>query len=194
MFQVSQPQSILIGGVMGSGKTTLGLDVLHHCLGSGISAVHIDIDDVARKHTPILTGDDAYNALLWESQHVFQRGDMCIISATFRDPHTREQQVQLARRFGYGVVGIFLSLSESLAIQRAEERTNHLLPGAEAQAKILDWRQRFSQAQHPDLQRHPWAILDGSNPVHKLTEFTLRHLNIPLIKTTEGMYSRHKER
>lgn len=187
---------VLIGGVMGSGKTTLGAHLLATLEGQGVRATHVDIDDVARTVSPPFVGNEAYRQLEALVSTLCATGRSLIVSATLRERRHRDGLVSISREAGYRTIGVFLYPSMEIAIDRAVHREDipghaHLLSAEQAAAQIPDWMNHFSTGDHGDLLGDPWLVCEGTPTLEVLLAGTQERMRELLVPTSPEWISPH---
>jgi predicted kinase len=186
-----QPIMVLIGGIMGSGKSTIG-QRLSQALHRRHSPVHfVDIDEVSKDGAPSLepqaTPEPMRNAQLWKAymevfEHHLMIGESGVFVGTLREREKRQELTRLAQHAGYSVFGIFFDYQPShvidRALKRAENDEGHLLKINDVESLILDWRKQFDAQFHPDLENGAWMVIrDSSISPDEVLEAIIKHLD-----------------
>lgn len=128
------PRLIAIGGLSGTGKSTLAQAIAPD-IGAAPGAIVLR-SDVERKVTQGagLTGrlgaeayapearDAVYLRLLSKSSAILQAGHCVILDAVFGEPHQREQPKALAERFGIPFLGLWLEAAPDEMLARVTAR------------------------------------------------------------------------
>lgn len=178
----SPPYVLAVGGGMGSGKTTLATELTKRLHARRHPATHIDIDDLARQHDPPLEGEDAYARLFTHLHNFHQRNETIVVSATFRDPSTRETISAISARLKLQFMGTFLHVPIEVARERAHRRCidepTHLLHNNLIDEKIADWHARFASHTHDDLHREPWHTFTDVLSTRELIIRTLQRIKV----------------
>ncbi len=176
-LDVAPPCVIAIGGLSGTGKTTLAL-ALAPFIGALPGAVHLR-SDVERKRlfhvgaTERLAADAyapdvsarVYAKLNEYAGAALDAGRSVILDATFRDESERTAAEVMARSCGAAVTGIWLEAPAELLLERVRARQND---ASDATPRILA----------AQLEAAPvaigWTRLDASQPINHLKEAVLR--------------------
>ena len=171
------PQLIAIGGLSGTGKTTLAMAIAPS-LGQAPGALHLR-SDVERKHR-FAVAETArlpagayqpdlsvliYNTLDNLAETALRGGQAVIVDATHLRLGEREAIAAVAARVGVPFLGLWLEAPTELLVQRVEERRRDASDATASvvasQAKqvigMLDWH-RVDSSQAPDALQ--FAVLD----------------------------------
>ncbi|TMV09023.1 hypothetical protein FGK63_07840 [Ruegeria sediminis] len=163
----AKPRLIAIGGLSGSGKSTIARRAAPQ-IGRGIGAVVLR-SDVARKHMFGVSPEDrlpedaygpgttelVYTRLLRDAGRVLRQGFPAVVDATFLSPFEREQVRLAARRAGVPFCPIWMDCGPKTLRARISARTGD---ASDADVGVLE-KQLALRAEAGDWTRVP---ADGS--------------------------------
>ena len=140
----SLPRLIAIGGLSGTGKTTLA-HALAPNLGAAPGAVHLRSDVIRKEHWGVDEQDRlspeaydpevserVYNTIQARSREVLTGGQTAIADAVYARPHERDELEAVARQLGIPFHGIWLSTETDTLIRRVTQRTADASDATEA--------------------------------------------------------------
>lgn len=186
----NNPVMILVGGIMASGKSTIGRLVEEKFSERDMVSHFIDIDEVSKHGQPPefdldedseVTTQPLVDSPLWNtfidlySSHLMT-GESGAFVGCFKEWEKRNELMRLAKQAGYSVVGVFFDYKPEDVIGRAVERARssgnqHLLTEERAEAAIHEWKQHFDTLAHPDLEDNRWMVIrDTSIPPEAIVE------------------------
>ncbi|TSD85476.1 AAA family ATPase [Mycobacterium sp. KBS0706] len=179
LFQASPPRLLAIGGVSGTGKSTLAAHLAPH-VGQPLGA-RILRSDVIRKRLHGLAPEDhlpdsaytsdqtarVYDALCREADLLLAAGCTVIADATFLEPAERAAIQAVADRRQVPFARIWLDAPDAVLTARLSARTGDASDATPAVLKL----QRSDAAAPPD-----WAGFAADIPVSTLVFRTLRYL------------------
>lgn len=176
------PRLIAVGGLSGTGKTTLARRLAPH-VGSTPGAIHLR-SDLERKAlfgvdplTPLPRTAYApevsarvYASLLDKAGRILSAGQSVIVDAVFAREDERRRLVTLARRAGARLTGLWLTVDAETMIKRVETRQGD---ASDADAAVVR-RQLERSEPAPD-----WAKVDASGTPEATLAQALRRLDAP---------------
>ena len=129
-----EPQLIAIGGLSGSGKSTIARRIAPE-IGSGAGAIVIR-SDVARKHVFGVAPEDRlpdsaylpavsarlYCQMLRDAGRALRGGASVVLDATYLAPNDRDRVAALARRLGLRFTGLWLDCTQEVLRARVTAR------------------------------------------------------------------------
>lgn len=181
---------ILVGGIMASGKSTIGKLVEEKFNERDMVSHFIDIDEVSKHGRPPekdlddgeeVSTEPLVDSPLWNtfldlySSHLMT-GESGAFVGCFKEWEKRNELMRLAKQAGYSVVGVFFDYKPEDVIHRAMERARstgnqHLLTEERAEAAIREWKAHFDTLAHPDLDDNRWIVVrDTSIPPESIVE------------------------
>jgi len=135
-FKATPPRLIAIGGLSGSGKTTVAINIAAN-IGRSPGAVILRSDVIRKKlfgvceteHLPqsaysSATTQAVYKQLYETAAQVLTTGHSVIVDAVFARKHERDEISQIARSSAVPFSGIWLNASEKTLVTRVSTRTN----------------------------------------------------------------------
>lgn len=156
------PHLVLLMGVAGSGKTTIG-----ELLAARLAYEFIDADDfhddesVARMRSGVPLGDDLRDAWVERlaaalGEHFRQRKNCVLAFSGLRTRH-RRRLMQL----GFRISAFLLRGSQRLLTERIEQREGHFMPATQLprQLATLESVQPDEQIETVDIRAEPEAIV-----------------------------------
>jgi len=160
-----EPQLIAIGGLSGTGKTTLAAKLAPE-VGLAPGALHLR-SDVERKRMAGLhpleslpasayterATDEVYKQLCARVDRALRAGHSVVVDATFLEQSRRRQIEDVAASNGVRFVGLWLEAPESRLIERVTQRRND---ASDADASVV----RHQIASHD--RSTSWRIVDAS--------------------------------
>jgi aminoglycoside phosphotransferase family enzyme/predicted kinase len=172
----SSPEVVAIGGLSGSGKSTIAA-LLAPLMGAAPGAVHLS-SDIERKRLfgvapltrlPPAAYDAAasrnvYRSLQERQKSALTAGRSVVMEATFLDPAFREQMEQSATEHGVPFTGIWLSAPHATLEARLHARTNDV---SDATRTVL--QNQFQR----DIGAINWHMVDASLSPDRVTESIL---------------------
>ena len=170
----SPPRLIAIGGLSGSGKTTVARAVAHW-LGPVPGALILR-SDIERKSllgaNPVERLDDrsyaptvskaVYKQLRRKAEAVLGAGHAVIIDATFRDANERSALAAMAQNSGVPLEAVWLDADEAQAKARVEARSGD---ASDADATIV--RQQFHESADKPSD---WLVADARGGIESTVE------------------------
>lgn len=167
------PGLVAIGGLSGTGKTTIARAVAHR-IGASPGAIHIR-SDVVRKtllhrdplehlgpdgYTSAIT-ERTYGAIRDQAELILREGQAAILDAVHSNPDTRAAAQALATAAGCGFVGIWLDSPTRTRQNRVASRGPDASDADEAVVQAQDG------ADPGDIT---WHRVDADRPVEKVVE------------------------
>lgn len=161
----NQPSLTVVGGLSGSGKTTVARAISPH-IGAGIGAIHIR-SDVVRKRlnnvdplTPLpssaytkFSSALVYQTMLDQAREALRAGLPVILDAVYAHDHERAETAQLAEECGVPHTGIWLNAPLNMRVDRVAKRNND---ASDADVNV-------ARAQEGTcILPNDWLILNGS--------------------------------
>lgn len=155
---------IAIGGLSGSGKTSLALSLADKIPNS----VHFDSDrtrkeifgvPLTERLPPEAYSPEATGKLIAETERrvkeALAAGKTVILSAAFYPPQDRARQEQLAAECGADFMGIWLDVDVATLLDRVAKRVNDV---SDATGKIVEMQAKV------DTGPINWAVIDARQP------------------------------
>lgn len=153
LLRTAEPQLIAIGGLSGTGKTTIARALAPH-IGAAFGSLHIR-SDIERKR---LAGVDpldplpadtytpeaskmTYQAVLDRTEACLKAGQSVIADAVFAKEDERRAMAQLASQAGVKFAGVWLEASHDKRVERVEGRMND---ASDADRRVVDKQSAFS--------------------------------------------------
>lgn len=146
LIQPSKPQLIAIGGLSGTGKTTVARAIASE-IGPAPGAVHLRSDVIRKRlhgvEPHVRLGADAYSEamnrkvygrMVAHAEAVLATGHAVVLDATFTDMQEHEAIRALGERAGTGLQGFWLEADAATMIERVEKRQGD---ASDADAKII---------------------------------------------------------
>ncbi|MDA7947834.1 MAG: AAA family ATPase [Hyphomicrobiaceae bacterium] len=146
VLQPASPRLVAIGGLSGTGKSTLAA-ALAPDVGAVPGAIVLR-SDIERKrlagvnkttrlksehYTPAATGR-VYRALFAKAESALDAGRTVILDAVFARPHQRRRVAEIAREANVPFTGIWLEASDQALIERVEARRGD---ASDANARVV---------------------------------------------------------
>lgn len=135
-LNTSEPQLIAVGGLSGTGKTTLAA-ALASGIGPAPGALHLrsdverkrmlgkdPLEKLPRQAYSARASERVYNRLCERAEQSLKAGHSVIVDATFLEPGQRRQIERIATRTHSRFFGFWLEASEDLLIERVINRRN----------------------------------------------------------------------
>jgi len=168
------PVLIAVGGLSGTGKSTLAALVSPH-IGSAPGALHIRSDverkrlfgvpetqRLDRQHYRIGTAQRVYSIVEDKARRALAAGHAVIVDAVFAKPDERATVEAIARDIGCAFVGLWLTAPPDTLIARVEARRGD---ASDADRRVV--REQLDY----DLGEITWCEVDASQtPEHSLAE------------------------
>ncbi|MFW7379901.1 MAG: AAA family ATPase [Oligoflexus sp.] len=170
--QLDQPRLIMIGGLMGSGKTSLARK-----LAQRLGAVHLESDrvrqDIFSQHedTQAAFGQGLYTreqrqrvylAMAQLSQASLQQGQTVIADASFTLAENRQILQDLAQKLHLRCEFIWCDCPAELAKQRIAQRRSTEQSDSQARPELYDQQGQSMDALSPDEKAY---VIDSSQPL-----------------------------
>ncbi len=161
------PRLLAIGGLSGSGKTTIAMQLAPDTdRAPGAVVVRSDVE---RKRLSGITlterlpagsytqeaSDAVYARVLAQAAQTLAAGQSVIVDAVFSKPAERDAVAALGRRLGVPFAGLWLDIARDVALQRVSDRRGD---ASDAGVAVVERQQGY------DLGRIDWARLDSSGP------------------------------
>lgn len=160
------PQTLVITGVAGAGKSTVG-----RALADRVGAVLLDADDFhpTANRTKMAAGipltdedrDPWIAALAGELAQRAQAGERVVLACSALRRHHRVRLLDAAP----DVRLVHLEVGPEELARRLADRQRHFMP-----AELLD--SQLADLEHPSTERHP--VVDGEAPVETVVDEILR--------------------
>lgn len=159
--ELGPPMVVIVGGLMGSGKTTLAAQLSH-----SFGMACISTDSVRRDLFGPSDGQTAYGEALYrpemrrtvygevlrQAEERLGQGESVVLDGTFLTAPLRQEAYATARRHGAVPVFVLCKCSRSAAIARIESRGIGQKDASEARAELFDLHSReFEAPRKPEL-------------------------------------------
>jgi predicted kinase len=174
-----RPVLIAIGGLSGTGKSTLAALLAAH-VGPAPGALHVRSDverkrlfgvpetqRLDRQHYRIGTAQRVYSMIEDKARRVLAAGHAVIVDAVFAKPEERETIEAIARDAGCPFVGLWLAAPPETLIARVEQRRDD---ASDADRRVV--REQFGY----DLGAIAWRQVDASGTIAESVEEARRVL------------------
>jgi hypothetical protein len=182
LIQSVDPMLIAIGGLSGTGKTTLAYNLAPK-LGAP-PGTRVLRTDVLRKRlagqplTARLSADAygeamtrrVYNALLTEAAHILASGHGTIVDAVFAQESERSAIEEIAAQHNVPFIGLWLEAERPVMEQRVEQRRDD---ASDATVEIVRRQQTY------DLGRITWRRIDASGLLNDVVETASAAIGLP---------------
>ena len=177
-----QAQIIAIGGLSGSGKSTIS-DLLAPFVGMAPGALQLRSDVERKKHfnmePTVRLAPDAYSEKVSDAIYTslcelaglaIRAGRTVILDAAFLDERWRTKALALAASNGASFEGIWLEGAASLLISRLKSRSGD---ASDATVSVLQ-----SQLQK-DIGKVDWRVIDASLPMTEIVRQIRKSIDFP---------------
>jgi uncharacterized protein len=162
------PRLVAIGGLSGTGKTTLAREIAPR-IGGAPGAVHLRTDLERKALTSVgsmtrlppesytkAAGREVYRRLFERAEAVLATGHSALIDGTFLEPAERELAKALAMRLGVPFFGLWLDAAPDVLVARVEARSGD---ASDADAAVV--RHQLGQ----DCGPVNWSCLDAGGTI-----------------------------
>ena len=183
MLRTRQPVLVCVGGLSGSGKTTVARG-LAPGIGAAPGAIHLRTDIERKRMAGVeptarldasayseAAGQQVHRRLLEKAARVLRAGHSVIIDAVFRDALRRDSAEQAARKAGAAFAGLWLSADPDQMIARVEQRRDD---ASDATREVVLGQLQAGIAPPPG-----WARIDTSAGIQETLAFARAALRLP---------------
>jgi aminoglycoside phosphotransferase family enzyme/predicted kinase len=174
------PQLVAIGGLSGTGKTTVARAIAHQ-IGAAPGAIHLrsdverkrlfDVDPLtplpAKAYTPDIT-DRVYDVLQGKAAEILSAGHSVILDATHLTESKRAETQAVADHASCAFTGIWLKGETETLIKRVSARTGD---ASDADAAVV---QNMSQK---DTGHVSWHHIDSDGSINGVVHQIMRYLS-----------------
>lgn len=181
LLQPAAPRLLAIGGLSGTGKSTLGA-ALAPAFGAPPGAVHLRTDterkglfgvDVATRldasnYTREAT-EKVYRRVMEKAERTLSAGHSVIVDGVFARPGQRAAIEAVARNAGASFVGLWLTAPEAILVERVEKREGD---ASDADAAVVRRQQQY------ELGAIGWAVVDAARPPGALRDAVATRLGL----------------
>ena len=167
-LKLSAPKLICIGGLSGTGKTTLAMNIAPS-IGNAPGALVLrsdqerksffsveETDHLKKQHYTSKINEKIYNLLLEQAKIALMSGHSVIIDAVFSQSEQRETLEELAKKLKVPFIGFWLEVPEAISMSRVAERIGD---ASDATPEIV--KKQYEQ----DIGHISWHIIDASRSV-----------------------------
>ena len=181
LLETHSPRLIAVGGLSGTGKSTLAKALATH-LPESSGALLLRTDELRKAlfgMDPLQRlPDEAYTRQVTETVYERQRqlaeaalrgGYSVIVDGVFARPEEREAIEDVASRAGAPFQGLWLAADEEVLLPRVEARRND---ASDAKSEVVRGQLTY------DLGQMNWAQIDASGTPEKSLSLALNHLSI----------------
>ena len=172
-LRVSPPKLLCIGGLSGSGKTTVAAAQAPY-LGAAPGAVHVRSDVERKVHAGVAESErlpvesysrqssfEVYAACLARAEKALAAGHSVVLDAVFARPDERDAAAELARRTRAHFAAVWLDAPREVLVARTAMRSGD---ASDATPDVVDAQLRS------DLGRMDWPRVDaGGTPAETIT-------------------------
>lgn len=183
LLQPAAPRLLAIGGVSGTGKSTLGA-ALAPAFGAAPGAIHLRTDlerkslfgvDAATrldagKYTSEAT-ETVYGIVVEKAERALRAGHSVIVDGVFARPGQRAAVEAVARNARSGFVGLWLTAPESVLVDRVDRRVGD---ASDADGSVV--RRQL----HYDFGAIGWTVVDAARPPEALRDAVATRLGLSL--------------
>ncbi len=185
--QLGSPLLVVVGGLMGTGKSTLAaslgeqlaIDDLHtdqirrQLLGAADDPAAYERDDYQSQ-----LRDQVYEELLRNTEQLLRAGDSAVVDGTFLTHRWRQRAAELARRYGALPLFVACECSRSMALTRLDRRTDASYKAPEARPGFYDCQTRVED---PWDEQLPVVHLDTTLALNRQLECVTMRLREELV-------------
>lgn len=177
----SPPLLIAVGGLSGTGKTTLAAMLASH-VGSAPGALHVRSDverkrlfgvpetqKLDRQHYRVATAQRVYGMLEDRARRGLRIGHAVIVDAVFAKPEERAMAAAVAEEAGCQFAGLWLTAPESTLIQRVEQRVGD---ASDADRRVVREQLKY------DIGPMEWTEVDASTSMAASLDAALNALAV----------------
>ncbi len=145
--ELGPPMLLVVGGLMGAGKSTLSAELARQLGLACFSTDHCRRNLLGTSNSPAAYGEALYqpnlrqriyDAVFKHAAECLRHGESAILDGTFLTAALREQAYQLARCHGAMPLLILCTCPRSVAIARIEERRARQRDPSEARPELFD--------------------------------------------------------
>lgn len=175
----SRPLLIAVGGLSGTGKTTLAAMLASH-VGPAPGALHVRSDverkrlfgvpetqKLDRQHYRVATAQRVYGMLEDKARRGLRAGHAVIVDAVFAKPEERAMAAAVAADAGYQFVGLWLTAPEATLVARVEQRVGD---ASDADRRVVREQLRY------EIGAMDWLQVDASGSMADSLQAGLRAL------------------
>jgi len=186
----SPPCLVAIGGLSGSGKSTIAA-ALASSLGAAPGALVLRSDEIRKQLFGVgrldRLGADAYapavSALVYQTLRdtaglTVRNGHAAIVDAVFLQPEWRRAIEETARQAGVPFIGFWLDATEATLVRRLEARRND---SSDADAGVLHLQR------HAETGAITWNVMAASGPRDTVVEAIRAELSRRLPAPVNGI-------
>lgn len=115
---------LMIGGIMGAGKSSTAKALPQLLQDKNIAVVDID-DIVTTKNPKVNSRKHMWKELFKNVEVDLSKGINLIVTATFRDPKSRQDFTNSARKHNAAFLGLWINIDEDVALNTCLDRVGH---------------------------------------------------------------------